>query len=117
MFHVEQSNIHIETLDYFLTKILPKYSKFTEDKENILLSLLTNYSNECKERLYKSEVADNLEKLKTITNEIPWIIVSGSDQKELRDVFEYKNLSKYFNGGIFGSPENKFDIIKLNHYI
>ncbi len=98
-------------LDYFLTNILPKYSKFPEDKENILLSLLTNYSNECKECLYKSEVADNLEKLKTITNEIPWIIVSGSDQKELRDVFDYKKLSKFFNGGIFGSPEKKFDII------
>ena len=76
------------------------------------MSLLTNFSNVCKKSLYNSEVAYGLKKLKEITCEIPWIIVSGSDQKELRDVFEYKNISKYFNGGIFGSPEKKIDIIK-----
>tara|TARA_Y100000739_G_C20575498_1_gene450041 strand:+ start:576 stop:1250 length:675 start_codon:yes stop_codon:yes gene_type:complete len=99
-------------LDYFLTTILPKYSKSPENKEDTLLSLLKNYSHNCKESLYQSEVAHNLEKLKAITYEIPWIIVSGGDQKELRDVFEYKKISKYFNGGIFGSPEKKFNIIK-----
>ena len=99
-------------LDYFLTNILPKYSESVKNKEDKLISLLENYSNLCKKSLYTCEVANDLKKLKEITCEIPWIIVSGGDQKELRDVFEYKNISKYFNGGIFGSPENKIDIIK-----
>ena len=99
-------------LDYFLTIILPKYSKFQGNKESILLSLIKNYGNECKELLYEADVADDLEKLKSLTSNIPWIIVSGSDQKELREIFKYKKINKYFNGGIFGSPEKKIDIIK-----
>ena len=99
-------------IDYFLTNILPKYSNSLENKEYTLSSLLENYSNECKKSLYNSEVAYDLDKLKEITCNIPWTIVSGGDQKELRDVFEYKNLISYFDGGIYGSPEKKIDILK-----
>ena len=45
-----------------------------------------------------AEVTIGLEELKTVTQNIPWAIVSGGDQKELRDVFKYKKLSKFFNG-------------------
>ncbi len=99
-------------LNYFLTNILPKYSKSPANKEDMLLSLLHNYGNVCKKSLINSEVAKDLEKLKSITCNIPWTIVSGGDQKELRDVFKNKNLTKYFKGGIFGSPDKKIDIIQ-----
>ncbi|UQB43268.1 hypothetical protein JX580_05170 [Thiomicrospira microaerophila] len=36
-----------------------------------------------------------------------WLIVSGGDQQELRGVFAARDLAKYFEGGIFGSPETK----------
>ena len=78
----------------------------------MLLYLLQDYGNVCKKSLINSEVAKNLEKLKSITNRIPWTIVSGGDQKELRDVFTKKNLASYFKGGIFGSPDKKIDIIQ-----
>ena len=103
-------------LDYFLTNILPKYSKFHGDKDSILLSLIKNYGKECKELLYKSDVVNDLEKLKSITPNIPWTIVSGGDQNELRDVFKYKKIDRYFNGGIFGSPDKKIDIIKRESF-
>jgi len=99
-------------LDHFLTEILPKYSEAPLNKKDKLLSLLTDYGKECKKSLLNCEVAKDLAKLKALTYNIPWIIVSGSDQKELRDIFKNKNLSKFFNGGIFGSPEKKIDIIK-----
>jgi len=99
-------------IDYFLTSILPKYSNSVENKDDTLSLLLEKYSHECKNSLYSSEVVYGLDKLKEITCNIPWTIVSGGDQKELRDVFEYKNLIKYFDGGIYGSPEKKIDIIK-----
>ena len=99
-------------LDYFLSTILPKYSEIPENKDNILLYLLRDYGNVCKKSLNTSEVAKDLEKLKSITNKIPWTIVSGGDQKELREVFTKKNLTKYFKGGIFGSPDKKIDIIQ-----
>ena len=35
----------------------------------------------------------------------------GGDQNELRDVFHFKKIDRYFNGGIFGSPEKKIEII------
>ena len=99
-------------IDYFLKSILPKYSNSVKNKDHTLSLLLEKYSHECKNSLYSSEVVSGLEKLKEITCNIPWTIVSGGDQKELRDVFEYKNLIKYFDGGIYGSPEKKIDIIK-----
>ena len=38
----------------------------------------------------------------------PWrLIVSGGDQSELRDVFKQRELDKFFDGGIFGSPDTK----------
>ena len=99
-------------LNHFLVNILPKYSKSLKNKNDQLLSLLEDYGKECKKSLYNSEVTSDLEKLRCMTQNISWLIVSGGDQKELRDVFKYKKLSKYFNGGIFGSPENKIDIVK-----
>ena len=45
-----------------------------------------------KNSLINSEVTKDLEKLKSITYNIPWTIVSGGDQKELRDVFKNKTL-------------------------
>lgn len=39
------------------------------------------------------------------------LVVSGGDQSELNQVFNVRNLSHFFNGGIFGSPCNKEEII------
>ena len=99
-------------LDFFLSNILPKYSEPPANKQDVLLSLLQDYGTVCKKSLNNSEVAKDLEKLKSVTQKIPWTIVSGGDQKELRDVFNKKNLTKYFKGGIFGSPDKKIDIIQ-----
>lgn len=38
-------------------------------------------------------------------------IISGSDEDELKKIFLFKNLSKYFNS-IYGSPINKYDLLK-----
>ena len=74
--------------------------------------LLQKFSAECKKYLFKSEVTNDLKELKDFAGSIPWFIVSGGDQNELREVFKFKNLEKYFNGGIYGSPMKKVDILK-----
>lgn len=38
-------------------------------------------------------------------------IVSGSEEKELKKIINYKKLSKYFSG-IFGSPKDKYQLLK-----
>ena len=52
-----------------------------------------------------------MDKLKEITCNIPWTIVSGGDQKELRDVFEYKNLLNTLMV-VYMAARKKIDIIK-----
>ena len=56
-------------------------------------------------------MAKNIKELREKTKNTKWLIVSGGDQAELRDVFKQRNLDGYFDGGIFGSPDNKDTIL------
>ena len=96
----------------FLKNILPKYDVNANFNEDELEVLLQNYSKQCKTSLFNAEVTKDLSKLREASGNIPWLIVSGGDQNELREVFNKKGLTNYFNGGIFGSPDDKDDIIK-----
>ena len=102
-------------LDMFLKNIVLKYEKNHLKEDEDIKKLIQDYSNESKILLFNSEVAKDLKKLREVTSNIPWFIVSGGDQEELREVFKYKKLYHYFNGGIYGSPKKKIDIIK--HHI
>ena len=62
--------------------------------------LLQSYSNKCKESLLKCEVTKELSILRKITENIPWLIVSGGDQFELREIFNKKGITSLFDGGI-----------------
>jgi len=54
--------------------------------------------------------------LRDITSDSRWLIASGSDQEELREIFVARDLEHFFNGGIFGSPESKHNIVKRELY-
>ena len=99
-------------IENFLKDILPKYDENRDFNEDEFIMLLQSYSNKCKESLLKCEVTKDLSILRKITGNIPWLIISGGDQFELREIFSKKGLTSFFNGGIFGSPEKKFEIIK-----
>ena len=99
-------------IEKFLKCILPKYDENRKFNENEFRMLLQSYSNKCKESLLKCEVTKELSILRKITENIPWLIISGGDQFELREIFNKKGLTSLFDGGIFGSPEKKFEIIK-----
>ena len=99
-------------IENFLKNILPKYHKNRGFNEDELSMLLRSYSNQCKESLLKCEITNDLSILRKMTGNIPWLIISGGDQFELREIFNKKGLTNFFNGGIFGSPEKKVEIIK-----
>ena len=61
--------------------------------------------------LVKCEVTPDLEKLRNKTINQKWFIVSGGDQNELREVFSKKGLDHFFDGGIYGSPQSKYEIL------
>ena len=69
-------------MEYFL-KILPKHSKDFKINKDHLKNLLKNYSKACRLSLSNAEVTGGLLKLRGISGDINWLIVSGGDQKEL----------------------------------
>ena len=77
-----------------------------------ITQLLDNYSNNIKSKLLSSEVSNGLLDLRKIYHNNNWIVVSGGDQMELRELFHVKNISHLFDKGIYGSPRNKIEIIK-----
>ena len=99
-------------LEHFLKNILPKYSKGLNLNKDHLKILLKNYSKACRLSLCSAQITEGLFNLREISRDINWLIISGGDQKELRYVFNKLNIDKYFNGGIYGSPDKKMDIVK-----
>lgn len=73
--------------------------------------LLEAYSTHVRLGLLNCEVAHGLGQLRQYTCDANWLIVSGGDQQELREVFALRGLAELFNGGIFGSPDSKEEIL------
>lgn len=106
-YHVQNGGIsRYAKFEYFFTEILGKHL----DQEEFKL-LLENFAHEVKKALLICEVAEGMDKLKAKTKYANWLIVSGGDQVELRQVFAKRRLDKYFDAGIFGSPDTKDTIL------
>ena len=97
-----------------------RYAKFAHFIEHILPagtantnleSLLEAYAAEVQSGLLSCSVARGLQRLREQTAGAKWLIVSGGDQAELNDIFRQRGISDFFDGGIFGSPDNKIDIL------
>lgn len=91
---------------YFITDILKQ-----PIEKGLLNKLLEDYALVVKNGLMSCDVTPGLEKLRELTPHANWLIVSGGDQNELREVFAQRNLDYMFNGGIYGSPDNKDTIL------
>jgi len=94
---------------YFLEQIVPVHAK--EQHGPNLDELLQAYAGSVRAGLLSCDVAHGLERLRRIMPSARWLIVSGGDQTELRDVFAQRGISKWFDGGIFGSPDTKDEIL------
>jgi len=106
-FHVQNGGIsRFVKFEYLLTEILKKPLNQVELKQ-----LLDNFAHEVKKALMTCEVAVGLAALRDRTKNANWLIVSGGDQEELREVFQARGLDHYFDGGIFGSPDTKDTIL------
>lgn len=76
-----------------------------------LQHLLDRYAAQVANGLRQCAVADGLRSLRQLTRHARWLVVSGGDQQELRQVFADRGLADLFDGGIFGSPDTKDDIL------
>jgi len=105
-YHVANGGVsRYRKFEYFLSEIVRH-----EDMDP-LNELLSRYAERVREGLLACRVADGLGELRSALPKSNWMIVSGGDQGELREVFEARGLSDYFNGGIFGSPTDKQAIL------
>lgn len=104
-YHVQRGGIsRYAKVKYFIDSILK------QDFDEVLYQdLLSRFAQAVKDGLMSCDIAEGLSELKSKTNS-RWLIVSGGDQNELREVFAARNIAKYFDGGIFGSPDSK-DVI------
>lgn len=106
-YHVKNGGIsRYAKFEYFITEILGKPLEQAE-----LNQLVEDFAHEVKKALLTCEVAEGLDQLKALTPNANWLIVSGGDQAELREVFAERGLDHYFECGIFGSPDTKDAIL------
>ncbi len=75
-------------------------------------TLLHSFTTEATKGLLKCDIAPGLKELREATPQANWILVSGADQNELREVFAQRGIADWFDGGIFGSPMNKDQILE-----
>ena len=94
---------------YFLSSIVRLSAK---KRDAALKKLLIIYEFETRIKLLSSEITFGLNDLRDKTKCIPWFIVSGGDQNQLKYIFKEKSISNLFDGGIFGSPRDKLEILR-----
>ena len=48
-----------------------------------------------------------------LTELLKWFVIAGGNELEIKQVFKEKKISRYFDGGIFGSPKSKDHIFEM----
>lgn len=107
-YHVQNGGIsRYVKFENFLTEIVGRETIDVGELDE----LLSRYARSVKQGLRDCEAASGLEQLRQLTRGARWLVVSGGDQAELREVFRDRGLAAHFDGGIFGSPDNKDEIL------
>lgn len=73
---------------------------------------LKRYANLCKELYYEAYLTPSVERVLSLLNDSGYklFVASGSDEKELIEVFENRNLINYFIK-VYGSPKKKTECV------
>jgi phosphoglycolate phosphatase-like HAD superfamily hydrolase len=105
-YHLAHGGIsRYKKFEHLLTTILGRPCKQEE-----ILTLATAYSGHVRNALLQCEVTQGLHALREKTPNCAWMMVSGSDETELRWVLKSRGLADLFDKGIFGSPASKDEI-------
>lgn len=106
-YHVQNGGIsRYHKFEYFLQNIIGVNLNSTH-----LNQLLSNYATSVQEGLLTCAITPGLQALRQALPNSRWLIASGGDQTELRDIFAKRDISHLFDGGIFGSPDTKEQIL------
>lgn len=106
-FHQENGGVsRYKKFNHFFDSIFPL--KEADQEKARVLQL---YSRHVWEGLLTCHLEPSLADLSRANPDSKWLIVSGGDQTELRKVFLERDIKKYFDGGVFGSPDTKDEIL------
>ena len=106
-YHVSLGGIsRYHKFDYYIREIL-----LQPVTETAIQALLDNFSKELEAGLMQCELAKGLFELRTATPNTNWLILSGGDQQEIRTLFVKRKIDQLFDGGLFGSPNNKDEVL------
>jgi len=106
-YHVRLGGIsRYHKFDYYLREIVHQ-----PVNDNAIQALLDEFSRELEVGLMECGVAEGLMTLREATLQANWMILSGGDQQEIRTLFAKRHLADLFNGGLFGSPDNKDTVL------
>ena len=95
----------------------PKFKYFLHDimqqpvTDAAMQYLLKRFASEIHKGLLSCEMADGLHELRQATRNARWMLLSGGDQTELRELFAQRGIADLFDAGIFGSPDNKDQVL------
>ncbi|TCK07254.1 HAD family hydrolase [Marinobacterium mangrovicola] len=108
-YHVANGGIsRYKKFAHFLEQIVPIHA---EHQGPDIDGLLQAYASHVREGLLSCELSPALEMLRRQIPDTRWLIVSGGDQTELRDVFTQRGIADWFDASIFGSPDTKDEIL------
>lgn len=106
-YHVRNGGVsRYRKFEYFLQAIVSDGAVGPNIEE-----LLKTYADAVWQGLLTCEIAPGIKALREATAHANWLIVSGGDQQELRELFSLRGLSHLFDGGIFGSPDSKDSLL------
>ncbi len=106
-YHISHGGIsRYQKFEYFL-KNIEKKKEYQADLELLLKKFKQNVIS----GLMCCEINENIKKLKKITKS-RWLVSSGGDQEEIREIFKRRNIHELFELGIYGSPDTKFSHVE-----
>jgi len=101
-YHVKLGGVsRYHKFDWYLREVLQQ-----PVTEAAVQKLLDSFSQELEVGLMQCDLAKGLFALREKIDS-NWLILSGGDQQEIRDLFSNRKIAHMFNGGLFGSPDNK----------
>lgn len=106
-YHVRHRGVtRFEKFHYLLEELVPHGAEGPDYDQ-----LLERYADAVWNQLLACDVEPGLADLRKRTAGARWLIVSGGAQTELRRLFPLRGIADYFDGGIFGSPQDKDEIL------
>ena len=106
-YHVKLGGIsRYHKFDWYLREVLKQ-----PVTNEAIQSLLDEFGRELEVGLMECAKAEGITLLRDLTAQAKWMILSGGDQQELRTLFAKRQLDHLFDGGIYGSPDNKDEVL------